>query len=158
MPVDGEQVFKVLRAFLDKGVEFKIVGGVAVNFQGYPRATEDLDVFVRPTSENVSRLRDALKACYEDPSIDEITSEDLSGEYPAIQYVPPSGEFHIDILARLGEAFGFEDIEVEIREIEGLRLPVATSAMLIRMKKDTVRLKDEIDVKYLVELGRTEES
>ncbi|HEY3359621.1 MAG TPA: hypothetical protein VGQ83_40600 [Polyangia bacterium] len=53
-----------------------------------------------------------------------------------MQYVPPSGTFHIDILHRLGEAFGFEDIQVEDHVVEGIHVPVATARMLYRMKKD----------------------
>ena len=82
---------------------------------------------------------------FDDPTIDDITAVDLAGDYPAIQYVPPTGEFHSDILARLGDAFGYDDIEVEQRHLEGLTLPVATPRMLYRMKRDTVRLQDEAD-------------
>lgn len=43
----------------------------------------------------------------DDPSIDEITAEDLLGDYPAVQYIPPEGAFRLDIPTRLGEAFAF---------------------------------------------------
>jgi hypothetical protein len=49
------------------------------------------------------RVRAALRAVFADPNVDEITTEDLLGDYPAVQYVPPTGTFHIDILTRLGE-------------------------------------------------------
>jgi hypothetical protein len=39
-------------ALIAAGVEFAVVGGVAVNAHGYLRATHDLDVFIRPTEEN----------------------------------------------------------------------------------------------------------
>ena len=35
----------------------------------------------------------------------DLTAEDLLGSYPAVQYVPPEGDYWIDLLARLGEAF-----------------------------------------------------
>ncbi len=108
-----------------------------------------LDIFVAADEENVHRLRKALHSVFDDPSIDEISAADLSGQYPAIQYVPPSGTFHIDILSRLGEAFGFDDIEVEDRNVEGISVPVATPRMLYRMKKDTVRLQDKADADRL---------
>jgi len=41
-----------------------------------------------------------LSSVFDDPAIEEITAEDLAGDYPAIQYVPPSGTFHLDLLTR----------------------------------------------------------
>ena len=86
---------------------------MAINLLGLPRATEDLDIFVAPEPDNIERLKKALQSVYpDDPSIEEITVEDLLGDYPAVQYVPPDGNFFVDILTRLGEAFRYEDIFV----------------------------------------------
>ncbi len=147
--MDFDQVTAVLRAFEREGVQYKVVGAVALNLLGLPRATEDLDVFVAPDAGNVERLRGALRSVFPDPEIEKITSEDLAGAYPAIQYVPPSGEFHIDILSRLGEAWRYEDIETEERSFQGIRVPVATPRMLYRMKRDTVRPQDRADAARL---------
>ncbi len=86
---------------------------------------------------------------FQDPEIDQISASDLAGAYPAIQYVPPTGEFHVDILARLGERYRYEDIESHEVEVEGIRVRVATPRMLYRMKKDTVRLRDRADAERL---------
>jgi len=67
---------------------------------------------------------------FADPEIDGIRPEDLSGSYPATQYVPPAGDFWIDILHRLGEAYRFDDVETEDLDVEGVRVPVATPRML----------------------------
>jgi hypothetical protein len=147
----------VLRALAREGVRYKVVGGVALNLVGLPRATQDLDLFVASDEENVGRLRAALRSVFNDPEIDGISASDLAGDYPAIQYVPPSGRFHIDILSRLGEAFTFEDIECEERLVEGLPVPVATPRMLFRMKKDTVRPQDRADADRLRRQFKIEE-
>jgi len=42
-------------------VEYVIVGGYALAFHGAPRFTGDLDIFVRPTEDNVSKLLAGLK-------------------------------------------------------------------------------------------------
>ena len=48
------------------------------------RATEDLDFFIRATAENVERLKRAFQQVYsDDPNIDDISADDLLGEYPA---------------------------------------------------------------------------
>ena len=44
------------------GVEFLIIGGVAYNFHAPPRATKDIDVWVRPERDNLERLLAALEA------------------------------------------------------------------------------------------------
>lgn len=69
--------------------------------------------------ESEARLRAALRAVFDDPHIDEITAEDLLGDYPAIQNVPPEGSFHIDILTRLGEAFRFDELDSERVDFDG---------------------------------------
>jgi hypothetical protein len=42
------------------GVEFLIIGGVAYNFHAPPRATKDIDLWIRPTRANLERLVSAL--------------------------------------------------------------------------------------------------
>src|SRR5688572_16783808 len=44
------------------GVEYLLIGGHAVAFHGYPRATSDLDVWIAVSPENARRTVDALKA------------------------------------------------------------------------------------------------
>jgi nucleotidyltransferase AbiEii toxin of type IV toxin-antitoxin system len=86
---------------------------VALNVHGLARFTEDLDLFIEPSVENIDRLKDALRSVFHDSGIDTISAEDLLGEYPAVQYVPPDGTFHLDLLTRLDEAFAFADLETE---------------------------------------------
>ena len=145
------QITKVLASFEREGVEYVIFGGAALNLHGIARFTEDLDIFIRPTAENIERLRRALRAVYDDPEIDSISEADLLGEYPAVQYVPPEGTFHIDILTRLGEVFRFEDLEAVRLPLDELRVQVATPETLYRMKRNTVRLKDRADAELLRE-------
>jgi hypothetical protein len=81
--------------------------------------------------------------------VDEITTEDLLGDYPAVQYIPPEGSFFIDILTRLGEAFSFDDLESERIDFDGLEVSVVTPETLYRMKKGTVRLRDQGDAERI---------
>lgn len=136
---------KILAAFEEEGVRYLVFGGVAMNLHGLPRFTEDLDVFIEPTRENVEAVKRALRRVYDDPSIDEISPDELVGEYPAVQYVPPDGTFHIDILTRLGEAFRFEDLEPDETTLDGVKVKLVSPRTLFRMKRDTVRPKDRLD-------------
>jgi hypothetical protein len=103
------------------------------------------------TAENVERLRTALKSAVDDPAIDEISADDLLGDYPAVQYNPPDATFHIDILTRLGDAYAFADLNVERVALDELTVSVATPQMLYEMKRDTIRLKDKADAHALKE-------
>ena len=51
-----------IKSLIAHDVEFVIVGAYALAFHGAPRFTGDLDVFVRPTLENASRLLAAVRA------------------------------------------------------------------------------------------------
>jgi hypothetical protein len=149
--MDFEETKRILAALDRHGVEYVLVGGMAMAAQGLVRATRDIDVVVSPAAQNVDRLKAALRELFDDPEIDSIRADELAGEYPAIQYVPPGGDFWIDILARLGEAFRFTDMESEELVIDGVRVRVATPRMLYRMKKDTVRPQDRLDAQVLRE-------
>lgn len=151
-------VLRVLASLERHGVDYALVGATALTVHGIVRATEVVDVFVRPTTGNIDALRRALHAVFEDPSIDEITAQDLMGDYPAVTYVAPDGDFRLDILTRLGDAVRFEDLEIEWRELQGVAVHVATPKTLYRMKRGTVREKDRIDAQMLrLEFGLDEE-
>lgn len=148
--IDIEEAKRILAAFEREGVEYVMVGSMAMAAQGLVRATRDVDFFVASTTGNVANLRRALKSLYDnDPNVEEIRAEDLSGAYPAIEYIPPHGAYSLDILSRLGEAFRYETIESEELVLDGIRVRVATPAMLYRMKKDTVRPQDRVDAQNL---------
>jgi Nucleotidyl transferase AbiEii toxin, Type IV TA system len=149
--VDIETIRRVLAAFEHEGVAYAVFGGAALNFHGLARFTEDLDVFIAPTAENIERVKAALRRVFDDDTIDEITAEDMLGDYPAVQYVPPTGGLHLDLLTRLGEAFAFSDLEMERMLIGDLTVSVVTARTLYRMKRDTVRLKDRADAALLKE-------
>jgi hypothetical protein len=150
--MDRDEILRVLRAFEASGLEYVLIGATAMGFHGLVRATEDLDLFIRATAENIERLRAALRASYaDDPNIEAITAADLLGDYPAVRYYPPSGDLYFDILTRLGEVASFETVDAETKEIEGARVRVATPLALYRLKKDTVRPKDHEDAAALRE-------
>lgn len=145
------EAMQILAAFERHQVAYVLVGSMAMAVQGIVRATRDIDVFVSADESNVARLRAALREIFNDPEIDQISAVDLAGEYPAIQYVPPAADYWIDILARLGEAVRYPDLESEVLHVEGLSVRVATPRMLYRMKRDTVRPQDHLDAQVLKE-------
>ena len=139
-----DRLAELLRALRDESVEYVLFGGQAINLHGIPRFTEDIDLFVRPTPQNVERLRLALRRVWDDPEIEGIRAEDLAGDYQVVRYGTPDG-FAVDLVARIGEAFAFEDLESEMLTIADVAVRIATPRMLYRMKKDTVRPIDHAD-------------
>lgn len=142
---------RILSAFERHGVAYVLVGSMAMAAQGIVRATRDIDFFIAADEANVARLKTALREVFDDPEIDQIAVADLAGDYPVIQYAPPGAEYWIDLLARLGEAFRFADVESEVVLVEGVSIRVATPEMLYRMKRDTVRPQDRADAQMLKE-------
>ncbi len=148
--MDRDELFRVLRAFETAGLEYVLIGATAMGFHGVIRATEDVDLFVRATPENIERLRTALRSAYDDdPHVDDIETGDLLGDYPAVRYYPPSGDLYFDVMTRLGNAASFDTTEMQVKDIDGIRVTVATPAALYRLKRGTVRPLDHQDAEAL---------
>jgi hypothetical protein len=58
LPNDFREFLRLLRAH---GVEYLLIGGWAVGLHGYPRATDDLDVWIAMGPGNAARVVDMLK-------------------------------------------------------------------------------------------------
>ncbi len=58
----NEDFVDLLTALRDEGVEFVVVGAHALAAHGYVRATGDIDIFVRASTENARRVHAALLA------------------------------------------------------------------------------------------------
>lgn len=149
--MDRDELLRVLRAFQATGLEYVIIGATAMGFHGLVRATEDVDLFIRATPENIERLRRAFREVYADANIDDIRDDDLLGDYPAVRYYPPTGDLYFDVLTRLGDAVTFETVDAETKELEGTKVSVATPRALYRMKRGTVRALDHQDAAALRE-------
>lgn len=148
--MDRDEILRVLRAFEAAGLEYVLIGATAMGFHGVVRATEDVDLMIRATADNIERLRVALREVYVgDPHIEEISTADLLGDYPAVRYYPPSGDLYFDVLTRLGEAARFETVDAEVKQVAEISVSVATPGALYRLKKDTVRAKDHQDAAAL---------
>ena len=53
LPNDFKEFLRLLRA---RGVEYLVVGGWAVIYHGYPRATDDLDIWIAVSPTNAERI------------------------------------------------------------------------------------------------------
>jgi len=122
----------LLAAFAAAGVEFAVVGGLAVNAHGYARATHDLDIFIRPTEENARAAFGALLAL--GVPLEGLEPGDLLDDEENLRFGPE--EDHIDILASIGE-MSFDQVWRNRVEtvLDGLSVPFISKADLIENKR-----------------------
>ncbi len=135
-------------------VRYIMIGGVATNFNGYQRATEDIDVWIEDSVENRRRLRVALK---EYSRVDYFMLETL-------QIVPGWTHFNLNNGIRLDlmtdvkglENNSFEDClrSAAIAELGDVKVPFLHINHLIDSKKAANRPKDQIDVIYLEKIRK----
>jgi len=141
-----ENQISLLAAFAAASVEFAVVGGVAVNWHGYLRATNDLDIFIRPTEENAQAAFQALLAL--GISLEGLVPGDLLDDEENLRFGP--AEDHIDVLPSIGE-MSFEQVWRNriVAEVEGLSIPFISKPDLIENKRQVGRLRDLADVEEL---------
>lgn len=138
----------ILIGLADAGADFVLVGGHAVAFHGHPRATRDLDVLVRATRANASRVYRALAAFGAPLSAFEVSEDDFAAYDGVLQVgVPPR---RIDILNRVdGISFDEAVAAGDAFELDGRRVPVIGLEALVRNKKAAGRGQDKADVEAL---------
>src|SRR3954471_21920010 len=137
---------EILSELTAAGAEFIVVGAFAVAAHGNPRATGDIDIWVRPTLENAGRVLRALRA-FGAPMFD-LTVEDLVNEQTVFQMgVAP---VRIDILAGI-DGVSFEDawsrrVSAQLGPAEA---PVLSLIDLAANKRAAGRPKDLADLAWI---------
>ena len=137
---------EMLSALCDAGAEFLIVGAHAMAVHGRPRATGDLDIWVRPTPENAERVWAALEVF--GAPLHELSKDDLSTTGVVFQIgLPPS---RIDILTSISgvefEAAWAGRVPLHIGDVE---VVVIGRQELIQNKRAVGRPRDVADVAEL---------
>lgn len=144
-----KDLLELLALFRSKGVEFLVVGGHAVAFHGYPRLTEDLDLFVRSDAENGARIVDALIE-FGFGSLD-LQPGDFEAEDRVIQLGRRPNR--VDLLTKLyGVSFGDAWSRRVAASLDGAPVWMISREDLIRNKRATGRPRDAIDADTLEDL------
>lgn len=138
----------LLSALLAAGVDFVVVGAHALAVHGYVRATLDLDVFVRPSPDNASRVMTALADFGAPLAAHGVTAADFTRPGTVYQIgLPPC---RIDLLTAI-DGVKFDDAwqtRVE-RDVGRLEIPFLGREALLRNKRAAGRPKDLHDVDEL---------
>ena len=137
---------EMLCALSDEGAEYLIVGAFALGAHGHPRATGDLDIWVRASSENAPRVRRAIEVF--GMPVDKIALRELALPGLVLQFgFPPE---RIDIMTSVsGVTFDQAWPRRVLVEIEGRPHPVIGEDDFVRNKRAAGRPQDLVDVDVL---------
>ncbi len=142
-----DPLLRLLGRFRDEGVEYVLVGGQAVRLNGYLRATEDVDVLVKPTRANGERVIRALNFLAASRELDAgwfVPTADGN-----VENIRIADDLLVDLLfSANGETY--ESVQPYVREltIEGTPVKVLNIDGLIKTKTD-YREKDLLDKQIL---------
>jgi predicted nucleotidyltransferase len=141
---------------VEKGVDFVVVGGVAVQAHGYLRATADLDVVPRPSLLNLSRLAEALAELDAEAwrarfPVD-VTDPQLLEVAPLIPLTTRDGRLDLlNLVHTAGAPASYDELRERalVVELDGLEIAIAGLDDLIRMKRAAGRPQDLTDIASL---------
>jgi predicted nucleotidyltransferase len=142
----NEDYKEMLQCLLEENVRFLLVGAYAVAVYGYPRATKDIDIFVRAAPDNASSLMKAL-ARFGAP-LSDVSEADFSTE--GIVFQIGNSPRRIDILTRIsGVEFERAYANRKTVSVAGMDVPIISLEDLIANKRATGRTQDLADIEKL---------
>ncbi len=137
-----EDVLRIAGLLEGAGVEYALIGGYALAFQGIVRLTEDIDILVEPTPENARRWVAAL-AQLPDGAAGELAGDETLHEEPYAIRI--NDEFTIDVM-NSASGFSWEELAAYRTRIEGVWV---ISLRGLRLMKQNGRLKDRADAEQI---------
>ncbi len=143
LPPDFKEFLKILN---HKKIKYLLIGGYAVGYHGYPRATNDMDIFISRDVETANQMVSALKAFGFD--IPQLKNELFLKENNIVRMgIPP---MRIEILNTIS-GVAFEDCYSQkiIEEIDGIQISIIDLEHLKINKKASGRYKDLDDFENL---------
>ncbi len=139
---------EMLQFLLEEQVDFILVGAYALGAHGYPRATGDIDIWIRADENNASKVYKALQRF--GAPMAQIKTSDFACE--GIIYQIGVAPRRIDIVTQItGVTYDEADADKIIVEVEGIKLPVISLDKLIKNKIATGREKDKLDAQFLIQ-------
>ena len=142
-PPSADLLLHLLRRLQEEDVEYILVGGQAVRLNGFVRATEDIDLLLRPGRANGEKIMRALNFL--------ASSRDLQADWfePAgkdeVENIRVADELLIDLLfAANGETYESLQPHVRAIDLQGVSVRLLDIEGLIKSKTD-YREKDILD-------------
>ncbi|MDP3910924.1 MAG: hypothetical protein Q8Q14_11095 [Gemmatimonadales bacterium] len=143
-PLTRSRLTRVCELLNAAGVRYVVVGGFALAYHGYIRATKDVDILIEPTLENATRALKALEGLAWGISR-ELDPEDVVAKPFTIIGDDP----RVDLLT-LAWSVRYADAAPKIQkvDIDGVEVPFPDIDTLIRTKQ-TDRTRDKADAEEL---------
>jgi predicted nucleotidyltransferase len=151
----------ILKLLEKEGIDYAVIGGVAVVLYGYVRFTKDIDLLIDFSEDNVRRFMKVLAALNFQPGVP-IDPLDMANEKKRQEwmreknvkvitfYNPESQLLQIDVLITKNLA----DLKKIRKKIDGFEISIVDYDELLNMKKETARPTDLIDIEKLEELRK----
>jgi len=149
----SDDMKELLSLFRHQGVRYVVVGGHAVNYYGYVRATQDIDVLVYPSADNAKRIMLALNDFgFGSAGIPQQLFEEQGG---AVHLGEAPNR--IDLLTSL-KGVSNDTIFDDARrvEIEGLTVDLISLESLLTVKRCSDRPRDQADADELEKINRAD--
>jgi predicted nucleotidyltransferase len=143
LPPDFSEFLKLLNS---EKVEYLLVGGYAVGYYGFPRATGDMDIWVASTPENAARIVAVLKRFgFSDSTLS--PEPFLKPEQVIRMGFPP---LRIELLTGIsGVTFPESFAQKTVGVLDGVPVNLISLDDLKINKKTSGRLKDLSDLQQL---------
>ena len=145
-PLLTDDFREFLKSLNASHVEYLLVGGYAVGLHGYPRATADMDIWVRPEPANAGRVAAAVRAFGFDTST--LHDELFIRPESIVRFgVPP---FRIEVMTTI-DGVQFDDCyrRAVSFDLDGVSVMVISLADLKTNKRAAGRYKDLNDLENL---------
>jgi Nucleotidyl transferase of unknown function (DUF2204) len=146
---------EILRVLTEHGVDFVVIGGLAVQAHGYIRLTHDLDIIVRPRTLNLTRLSEAfaeLEAELRTPGTLKLHDPHQLRRAPLVPVLTRAGALdvvNVEHVAGAPRSYDALRAAALVVNLDGLEIPFAGLADLIRMKRASGREQDLADIEAL---------
>jgi hypothetical protein len=136
----------ILSALSAEKVEYLLVGAYALAAHGLPRATGNLDLWVKPEPENSARVMRALEAF--GVPMKNLSAEDFTRRGTVVQI--GSAPQRIDLMTTLeGVPFDYASPRRLDIDLDGIRIPVLNREDLATNKRAVGRPQDMADASWL---------
>jgi hypothetical protein len=153
MDIEHPEFLSFLRCAQKNKLRYLCIGGYAVNYYGYHRMTEDLDIWIAPTNDNKNCfLNTMLCMGYTESELDDIKNEDFTTYFMCSLGARPNV---IDVITIVHHKLNFDDAENNSslhRLQDGIELRVVSYEFLKETKLLSRRPKDLWDISQLEKL------
>src|SRR4051812_14255319 len=123
---EKEDIVKLCSALNNEGALYLIIGGVAINQQGFLRATEAIDLLIESSRANQAKVLRALEVL-PDKAVRQVAADDLD-EYTVVRV---ADEVVVDLmLSACGIGYSEAAQDIEFKELRGVRIPFASAHLL----------------------------